>query len=290
MSNTAALPDFGQAASDYVPAAFDEDDVWIRKFPVGETLVRICPAEMVNEKGVTVYGTAAWPSEREHYDEDLKSAYPCAERFGIECVGCKHANKKVRDRSRAYFINVLDQDGNNKIYKMGVKLYKIFQGREQRALGRDASNTQPLSDRDFVIIRTGSNMNDTSYDPEPGEAYPVEGGWPDEMYDIKEILKQKYAAAIAFYSGGAGEDSEPADEPTTPAPATRISKPAAAKAAEPKEEPDPIWFKNPTAEDLEDATSEELKGFLDRREREYPARAPRARLLAEAKKVLEPPF
>lgn len=282
------IPDFGQAAVDYVPPTFDEDDVWILKFPKGETLVRICPAEATNAQGKTVYGTDAWPTEREHYDEDLKSAYPCAERFNMECVGCKHPDKKVRDRSRAYYINVLDQDGNNRIYKMGVKLYKIFQGREQRALGRNPDNKQPLSDRDFIIIRTGSGMNDTSYDPEPGEAYPVDGGWPENLHDIKAILRSKYAAAVEFYSGGAPVESsepEPADEP---APAKRVSR--AAKTEEPAAEPEPIWFKNPTAEDLEDATSEELKAFLTRRETEFPPRAPRARLLALAKELLQPPF
>lgn len=289
-TDTTALPDFGQAASDYVPAAFDEDDIWILKFPKGETLVRICPAETVNERGQKVFGTSAWPTEREHYDEDLKSAYPCAERFGIPCVGCQHANKKVRDRSRAYYINVLDADGKNRIYKMGVKLYKIFQGREQRALGRPGyTGTQPLSERDFIVIRTGSNMNDTSYDPEPGDAYEMD--WPEEIHDIKAILKSKYAAAVAFYSGGGGE---PQDDEPTPAPAaratTRIAPPKEEVPAEPAEEPDPIWFTNPKPDDLEDATSEELKKFLDRREVEYPPRAPRARLLAIAKKTLEPPF
>jgi hypothetical protein len=175
---------------------------------------------------------------------------------------------------------------------MGVKLFKIFQGREQRALGRDPQNLQPLSDRDFIVIRTGSGMNDTSYDPEPGDAYPVEGGWPEELHDIKAILKQKYATAMEFYSGG--EPSAKAavqdDAPVEPTP-TRI-KPKAATATEDagQVQDDPIWFKNPQPEDLEDATSEELKAFLDRREVEYPPRAPRARLLAAAKKVLEPPF
>lgn len=290
--DTTNLPDFGQAASDYVPAAYDEDDIWILKFPKGETLVRICPAEMINKNGVKVFGSDAWPSEREHYDEDLKSAYPCAADYGMECVGCKHADKKVRDRSRAYYINVIDAEGNNKIYKMGVKLYKIFQGREQRAKGRDPENKQPLSDRDYVIIRTGSNMNDTSYDPEPGDSYEVD--WPENIHDIKAILKGKYAAAMEFYGGGAPVASdEPQDEEPAKAAPTRIST---TKAADAEKEPaakvsdDPIWFKNPQPEDLEDATSEELKAFLDRREVEYPPRAPRARLLAAAKKVLEPPF
>ncbi|HWO52051.1 MAG TPA: hypothetical protein VNN23_10675 [Ornithinibacter sp.] len=297
------IPDFGQAASDYVPAEFNDDDVWILKFKVGETLVRICPAEMVNAAGKTVFGTEAWPTEREHYDEDIPGgAFPCAERFGIVCTGCSHPNKKVRDRSRQYYINVLDENGHNRVYKMGVKLFKIFQGREQRALGRDPNNKQPLSDRDFIIIRTGSSMNDTSYDPEPGEAYPVDGGWPEDLHDIKEVLKAKYAAALEFHTGGepvAAKEEEPQDTPAArptrikaaaePAPEP-TEEAAAARSGENGSEPTPIWFKNPTAEDLEDATSEELKAFLTRREAEFPARAPRARLLKAAKDLLEPPY
>lgn len=279
-----SIPDFGQVASDYVPAAYDEDDVWIRKFPPGETLVRICPAEGVNEKGQKVFGAEAWPTEREHYDEDLKSAYPCAERFGVECVGCKHPQKRVRERSRAYYLNVLDAEGNNKIYKIGVKLYNTLLGRQQRAYGRDPDNKQPLSDRDIIVIRTGTDKNNTSYDPEPGDAYEVE--WPEKIFDIAEILKGKYAAAVEFYGGGSAAADDDADEPPAKAAPTRIAR----KAPEPAEDAEPIWFKNPKVEDLEDATSEELKAFLRKREVEFPEKAPRARLFAAAKKVLEPPF
>src|SRR5450759_2228380 len=181
---------FGQAASDYTPSE-NSDEVWIRTFKDLATQIRICPAVRENDKGVTVYGAEAWAMEREHYAEGIGS-FPCAARFNVPCVGCDDEDEEVSQRSRKYYINALDEKGDLRVYKFGVKLYKIFLGRQQRALSNDSANKQPLSDRDYVIIKSGKGL-DTSYDPEPADKYEMDT--PAELHDINQILSDRYEAA-----------------------------------------------------------------------------------------------
>lgn len=287
---TQEIPDFGQAGSDYIPQEYDADDIWILKFQKGETQVRIAPAEMVNEVGETVYGVSAWPTEREHFDIDIpgNGSYPCAERFGIECIGCKHPDKKVRGRTRYWYVNVLDKDGRPRVYKMGQKLHEPFVDRQQRALAADPKDTQSVSKRDFLIVRTGSTMNDTSYYAEPMDAYPIDFS-EHEFADIKKLLRERYAKAVEFYTSGAPAAQKVAEDESVPVRHGHIGQPAPAEESGEVAKP---WTdgKTPTVEELEELDSGELKEYLDTIPVDYPVRAPRSRLLALAKKSLEPPF
>ena len=276
---------FGQAASDYTPVDAG-GEVWIRTFKDPATQIRICPAERVNEKGVTVYGSNAWAMEREHYADGIGS-FPCAERFGVDCVGCSDPNEDVSQKSRKYYFNAVDEKGQLRVYKIGVKLYKVFKAREQRALSVDPSNKQPLSDRDYIINRTGKGLA-TDYDPEPGDKYKVE--WPENLHDIDQILTDRYAAAEEAY----GVTSVPVEQPS--------STPTAKKGNVSLDDIDAMpstitddewksWGDAPTEEQITSAETAVIKEWLDHQKVEYPARTPRARLIELAKKVSgEPPF
>lgn len=309
--DTSNVPAFGQAASDYVPS--EDGDVWMRTFKQPMTLIRICPAERVNERGEKVYGADAWPTEREHYVDNLGS-FPCSQRFGMECPGCNDPSEKVRSKRRQYYINALDDQGELRVFKFGVKLFQTLQARQERAIARNPDNKQPLSDLDYMInrMKTGSKSTDVAYDPEPGDKYEVE--WPTELHDIDQLLKEQYAAALEYYAGEDGGQPTPAadddtndDQGAEKAPASRIPAKKAAAAPAKESEPEksapeaeaksdpadkygPLGA-TPSEADIEDATSADLKQFLTGRGVEFPQRAARSRLEDDAKKVAaEPPY
>lgn len=316
MSETTSLPfqmpAFGGPADDYQPEPFDPDDIWIKGFPVGTTQIRILPAEDVNAKGEKVYGAKAWPTEREHYDETVK-AFPCSEKYGVPCPGCASPDAKVRERNRKYYFNALDKDGEQRIFKIGQGMKDTFLGRQQRMVGEDPNNQQPLSDRDYHVTRIGSTMTDTKYDPDSGQEYPVD--FP-EPYDIKAILQKSFERAWLHFNsvpvettappvpdtfgsngsgripsktaaapqGVRGQHAEVQDTPPADTPA-----PAAAKAVAEDED---VLGQHPTEEELDDATAADLRAFLRRPEVniEFAPRAARSRLLDLAKKAIAPPY
>lgn len=282
---------FGQAASDYVPPE-DGGEIYIKTFKDPSTQVRICPAVRINDRGTKVYGSDAWAMEREHYDAELQISYPCAERFDVKCVGEQSDDEDTRQRSRKYYINAVDEHGDLRVYKFGVKLYKIFKGREARARGIDPTNLQPLSDRDYNIIRSGKGF-DTLYDPEPGDKYEVK--WPSPLHDIDQILTDRYQAAVEAYKGP--KKKAAANDPWQPPEGSETEPPDFAKPKD--EEPSDgdwaeedwhTWGDGPTDVQIDSAETGTIKLWLDAQKVEYPARAPRARLVAAAKKHAEPPF
>jgi hypothetical protein len=245
---------------------------------------------MTNEKGVTVYGTDAWPSEREHYEEGI-GAFPCAERFGIKCVGCSDPSEKVQQRNRKYYFNAIDSKGKLRVFKIGTNLYKTFKAREQRMGGGEK---QPLSDRDYIINRMGKGL-ETTYDPEPGEKYEVD--FPKQLHDIPQILTDRYESATVAYNGGEPVAAKAKVEDEPAAKAEPKAEPKVEKAAEPVHEETPPsenpeeWGKNPTDEQIDEADTGVIKKWLDSMGVEYPARAPRSRIVNTAKdKAKEPPF
>lgn len=304
---------FGQTASDYEETRGSDDDVWIRTFKEASTRLRIIPMVGENRRGVEVTGTAAWPTEREHYAEMPIGSFPCDE--SKSCPGCTDVIEKVQRRDRKYYFHALDEKGAIRVFKMGPKLYRVFQNREQR-LGT-------LSDRDYIVNKMGSGL-DTTYDVEAGEKYevPFDGL---ELPDIPEILAKRYSDAVAYYAGetpaGApdvetGTEAK-AEEPKaessgritpggsteriTPGGSTEEPKGDEAKAPKPEAEVKekaetppaqvPEWGENPTADDLSGAETGEIKAWLESRKVEFPARAPRIRLLKIAREAAGlPPF
>jgi hypothetical protein len=311
MSDTTALPfempNFGGPADDYEPEQFDPDDIWIKGFPVGTTQIRIIPFESINKKGEPVYGASAWPTEREHYDQ-VVYAFPCSEKYpNVPCPGCNSPDSKVRERNRKYYFNALDKDGEQRIFKIGQGMQETFLNRQQRMMAEDPSNKQPLSDRDYHVTRTGSTLQDTKYDPDSGAEYPVE--FPANPYDIEAILKKAFERAWRHFnavpvetvvppipdgafgasSGRIQSKAAAAEAPVqdTPAPAKAAPAAPAAPAG-----PEDVLGEHPTEEELEDATSDDLKAFLKRPgiNVDFPARAARSRLLDLAKKAIAPPY
>lgn len=318
---------FGQnVASDYVPFDSSTSSVWIRGFRDGSTQIRIAPAEKTKENGTTVYGTEAWPFEFEHYDQGMKRSWVCPRKYdsSLQCWGCNSTNEGTRRRTRTYYINALDDKGEMRIYKMGVKLFGMLEGREKRLKLADPDNVQPLSDRDLVVIRSGKDFNEIAYDVDYGERYKIE--WDKyELNDIAQALEDAYVEVAALF----GDDSvalnevdgepvadEAVAETTTPkripsrpgpvvsdapddkpAPAKRaVAKKTAAKKAAPapveETDEDEEEFRIPengkaTVADLNNADTPELRDWLTRSGIEFPANAPRARLLkiAEAEMI-----
>ena len=284
---------FGSTASDYVPNEND-GEIWIRRFKDPSTQIRLCPATRVNREGKKVYGTEAWWSAREHYDDGV-GAFPCTE--DDDCVGCKDPSERVNKRTRTYYVNALDARGELRVYKMGSTLFKTFQGREARMLSNDPDNLQPLSDRDYIINRMGKGLN-TTYDPESGERYPVD--FPDEVHDIEAIIAERYEQAERAYAG-----EEPAPTRTENATDTprrrsevqddppkrsglRSTKPAAEAEESDNEPAEPdVLPENPTPEQIENAETAQIKQWLGRYEVEYARNAPRVRLVDLAKKLAE---
>ena len=216
-------------ASDYKDTGGGE---WIRGFKDDETQIRIMPAVNVNRKGHDVYGSSAWPQEYEHFDRDLQIGYPCTGED--DCVGCNHSDKQVRATKKKIYIFALDEDGTPRIFRMGPMLYKRFKVKEQRQLAKNPKNLQPLSDRDYIVLRSGKGMN-TEYDCEAGdEVYEVE--WPDddELPDLAESLQQAYDDAVDIYEGENLPRADEDDEDDAP----RARKKSAARKRAPESEED----------------------------------------------------
>lgn len=294
---------FGQSAEEYQQSRGDEGEVWIRRFKDPSTRIRIVPFTRVIN-GQEKSGTKAWPTEREHYHQQI--GYFPHYRFGdAKCVGCEDPDKKVQDMSRKYYFPALDEKGSLRIFKMGGKLFEIMQGREQR-LGT-------LSDRDYIINKMGKNLG-TTYDPEPGEKYDVDMPDQSEIPDIGAVLTDLYKKALAYYESEGTEQPEepevgPQDDvtPRDSEVSQRIQRPAEAggriqrepaaasnghKETPPTETIDvEVWGLNPDEDVFDSNETGAVKKWLDWREVEYPSRAPRARILELAKtKAAEAPY
>lgn len=283
---------FGQVASDYTPND-NPNVVFIRTFKDPMTQIRICPCTGTNKNGDTVYGADAWVRAREHFAEGVGS-FPCNKVNGEECVGCNDPDPEVNIPSGKYYFNALDDQAQLRVYKFGVTLWKIFQGRQQRAFSNDSDNKQPLSDRDYIVIHSGVRK-DSTYDPEPGEKYPVE--FPEVMHDIEQILADQYTEAEAAYGVSAPKPAAKTGRigaTETPAPAKAPAKAPAAPVDEGIKPGDPdewaIWGQSPTDVQIDSADTSAIKSWLDSREIEYPSRAPRIRLIEIAKTAADPPF
>lgn len=302
----------------------NEGQTWIRYFKDPETRIRIAPYEAVRADGVTVYGTDAWPTTREHFKNGVGS-FPCGKDNGIQdCPGCADPDSRVRERSRKYFFPALDDQGVARIFKMGPRLHKRFQNRAAR------TSEEALTQRDFTIIKSGTGK-ETDYDPEAGDQYEIDFG-ELEFPDIQQALQDAWDNAVTAFNGGGadeGTDADPAagdfpkDGPRTNAghiaPAKKAAAasegsgriaPAAKKAAAapkakaeppqdevetkdapaPKDAPDEsgAWGPNPDDETIESADTAVIKAWLDANDVEYPARAPRARIIAIAKEAAVP--
>ena len=253
---TFTLPDFGQDADEYVPAVFDPDDIWIKKFKPGSHRLRL----LVEPNKFTSY--------REHYSKVLSLSFPCTEDTNSCTMGCQSDHEATRKRQRFFAFNALDDQGRLNLFKVGVGVWEDLKDEQEEAGGS-------LLDRDITIIRKGTTMDDTRYKVRVGEPYPAP--FDGEVYNIKQILAQHYMKALEA-SGADIENmlSQEAKSEAASIPDEEI-KPAAKKAA-PKGEATVTAIGN--AEPVEDWPVSRMKAFLDEHEVEFPPRA--------ARSVLEP--
>jgi hypothetical protein len=146
-------------ADDYPPSA--GGDQWIRGFRDPVTQIRIAPAVAVNREGRTVTGYKAWVKGREHYDNALKISYPCIEEFGgtePDGMGCHHPDERVRRKPQKWYFNALDKEGDLHIYKIGLNLWEMFKAFQDMAMGEDPADNQPLSGRDYHVMKSGTEL------------------------------------------------------------------------------------------------------------------------------------
>lgn len=303
---------FGQTYSDSAPTSEMSGSTWIRKFPMGSTLIRIFPAYAKGEKGQDLYGVYAWPWEWEHFDEAIGTSYPCMRKYGQDCRGCASNVERTSQRQKFYYINAIDEKGNLRIYKLGQTLWEAFQRRQDKFMAQDPTELQPLSQRNYSVDRSGEKLK-TRYEVEAGDKYAVD--FPEEYPSIPQALADSFNEAMEKYQGGSpkaasddeNDDDIEDDEPTGGVAALTKStdKPAASPLGthsggankdgtakplaeqQPEEEGLPD---DPTPEQIAHASTPSLRAWLTAHEVEFPARAPRSRLMSIIAKELEPPF
>ena len=288
---------FGKTSADFPEAGANDDEVWVRTFNKDSTFVRIAPVKAKADDGRELEGSEAWIKELEHYDRlGFGRSFPCPVPHGWakdRCPGCSHDNEDVRKRSAKWFFNALDEKNYLRVYKIGVKLLRKFKLREQR-LGT-------VSDRDYEVIRSGKEFNEIEYDLEGGEK--SQRDFPETLHDIAEILSRSFEEAVDYYKNGPKKKDEENDsEEDAPKHDTKLAdkleaeraerKATETKAVEPKdaEKPEDVpspewaaWGKNPTSEQIGDAETSDIKAWLEEQKVEFPARAPRSRIIAMAK-------
>lgn len=307
---------FGTKVADDYKQSEGEGVQWIRGFPAGSTQIRLVPCEGQNEHGRPVYGYQAWTTEREHYDPDLQVSYPCTEEYGVpepDGMGCKSPSTRVRERNRKYYVNALNKDGELKVFKFGPVVWKAFKRRQDRMVGDNPDNPQPLSDRDYIVHRSGSGKQGTEYEVENGETYPVD--FPTEVHDIPAALKGQWEEAVAKYNGdepiGDSEQEEPSkpertrigaharqvepEEPRAAAKAAAPAKKAATKKAAAKAESNG-GGEQVNLEELDDMEIVDLRAWVASKvpkDYELPERSTRSQLMKIARAVASgdmPPF
>lgn len=258
---------FGTKSKDYTPVTIDPDDVWIKGLQTGDTKIRFLEP------------TDEWITYREHYDPAVRRSFPCTEDTNT-CPGCTSDSERTKGRSRKYAFNALNDRGMLNVYKVGSKFRNRLQQREQR-IGT-------LLDRDYVLIRTGTNKDNTEYDYEGMERSDCD--FDGELYDIPKALSGQYMQYLEML---AGADQEPAgaeevhEEEVKPKPRGQVSKTAeeidAEYAAAQREKAAEETKATETAdltpeqfdEELEDWTLSKMKDYLNEKGVEFPARAGR---------------
>lgn len=161
---------FGTAKKNEVEVVRNGD--FLRNFKEGDTKIRF-----LNE-------TDDFIMFREHYTPDTKS-FPCLQ-DSPNCPGCNSEIESVRKSSRKYACNVLMVDtGYVNAVKMPVTLVN-------RIVTRSERNGGTITNRDFVVIRTGKGL-ETEYDVDQDDKYPVDlEQYASSLKDINAILQSSF--------------------------------------------------------------------------------------------------
>lgn len=282
---------FGKPAAERKAARISRAGTfWMKTFRDPETKVRFLWDDPENN----------WIEYREHFDRTAKMSYPCARAEGAEtCIGCDHPEEAVQKAGSKWAFPVLDDRDYVQVYKIGVKFWKALIG-QHRLFGT-------LTDRDYAVMKMGEDFNEITYQAVP-VSQPFERTPQIAIPDIGELLKAKYVEAMAVYGYDDTDDAaEAAPAPQqTPAvphedpavvsqvaemeeqgilparrddPASRLlaegQNRAASKGAEPSGvEPDEV-------PDFNVMATADIKAWLAQRNVEFPANAPRSRLIKD---------
>ena len=171
------------------------DTIWIKGFKVGDTKLRPWPMP-----------TGNWVRYYEHYVGRIKRFVPCG---GSDCILDDDHDPKVVSKSLKWIVPAVDQDGQLQYFKIGPDLQAAFKRKEQR------SPTNTVSDRDWIIVRTGSGFTDTKYDLEEAEdgkykfKFKDVGEEPLSEEELGAELGEKYDEYVEAY----GEEAEPEPAP-----------------------------------------------------------------------------
>lgn len=278
----------GETADEYVQERAESDgDVWLKGFKEGETKLLLYPTQ-----------TGLWATYREHYDPVLRRFIPCAQsKSNPDCIGCQSEIEMVRRKNRKWIAAAFDKDNRLNYYKVGQKMFDTLKRKEQR-IGT-------LSDREYIFIRSGTDLETTAYDIEPGEKTEV--NWDDPELDKPLSNRELYISLGAKYDEyvamALGEDPEPtpvsaADEAAAviggartaakkaaPAPAAKKAAPEPAAKEEPVSDDAEVLRDWPEPDEFEDATTSSIKNWLTSKKQEFPSRAPRSELVTLAQSV-----
>lgn len=264
-------------------------DIWIKGFREGTTEVRwldeLDDFAMYMEhydaafgpKGF--YGCAGWELVEKANGEVEVIEHP------ERCMGCQSQSEKVRGRTLRYAGNAMDKDRRHQIFKIGNNLHTDFDQRYQR--------TGTITDRNFFIKRVGSGMQNTKYSFDIGDPYKLDGPVPNPV-NIYELLKNQYLENFPDGTEPALDDADPRPEESTPPPTTKKapagadsqaqSTPSAAtKRAAPAPAEHPVESNG--RPDFAVMETEDIRAWLKSQDKEFPPRAPRARLIAIANDI-----
>jgi hypothetical protein len=143
---------WGKKASESV-GEYSPTGMYYRRFTEPETTVRFLlePNDMI--------------TFHEHFDEQIKKSYPCT--YLKNCPGCTSRNAKTAKATwkAGTFLSLPGQEHLSLPFKMGWTIWEKL---------RDVEKWNgTILDRDTVVLRKGAGQQ-TSYDTEPGEKYPVD--------------------------------------------------------------------------------------------------------------------
>lgn len=156
------------------------------------------PLSWIPKEGITVRFLTEpddWFGFYEHYDETIRSSYPCIEG---DCPGCSTDQR----RTFRYVANVLDVENDV------VKALLIPKSLANRLTARYERN-DTLIDRDYELFKTGEGL-DTDYDLNP-ESPKKRALSKYELIDLGDALQQTWDA-----QWGETDEEDEDDEDETP--------------------------------------------------------------------------
>ena len=130
-----------------------------------------------------------WLKYREHYSDATKF-FPCTNDKNT-CPGCTSDNEKMKRASTRYLANVLDVE-TSKVIPLKLPLDLA-----NRLITRYERNNNDMTNRDYLLIRTGSDFNNTEYDCEQEDKSPLDvSRYANQLHDLESLLVASFEEAF----------------------------------------------------------------------------------------------